>query len=142
MLKKVLNYPLKIFSNTWVLKSVVHSIWMMFALFVIAYALDYLDKSLFEKFSNTYDVLKGIFNLYLSLTIMGYFLSKYKFCVISLVSFYGIIILRLTWYINEIYPFNYYEEINIIIIILALLIITIHKINAIMNPLKKKFCMK
>lgn len=127
-MKKVLEFPLKAFSNDWVLRSVIHSVWIMFGLFATAYLINFYNDELFIKYERLYTIIKGFFNTYISITVLGYFLSKYKFCVISLVSFYGIVLLRLLWYANQLFKIPYYDIITISLIGFLIATIIVYKI--------------
>ena len=95
-MKKILEYPFRAFNNKNVLRTVIHSVWIMFVLLLLAYEVDNYDKKLFEEYELQYTILKQIFNAYLSVCIIGYYLSKNKVCLFTLISFYAIIVIRIT----------------------------------------------
>lgn len=134
-MKRALEYPLKIFKNDFVLKMVIHSVWITFLLFSVAYEVNYYDPELFEKHKTIYTLLKTIFNTFISICVLGYFISKYKFCVITIASFYGIVLLRLTYLIYDIFKIEDFT-IAALIIERSLWCIVIYKIiiNKIVSP--------
>lgn len=136
-MKKALRYPLTIFNNNTVLRLVIHSAWIRFSLLTIAFFINYFDSALFDEYELVYNLTRGVFNTFFVVLVLGYFISKGKFCIISLMSFYSIVLIRANYFANLLNPYEYYEEVTISIISLAWLIILLEKLNRIvLTPLK------
>jgi small-conductance mechanosensitive channel len=124
-LKHILSYPLiKIFKHDLVLKITVRSIFILFVIFSFAWVSERCFNNLHKSLeAYIYFVLNTIY-LIIALLPLGYFISKYKFCVTTLVSFYMIIFLRVFWMINKyIIKVPNYEDVNIVFILFAWLVI-------------------
>ncbi len=103
---EVLKYPLKLMKLKYGQKVVIYSLVSVFILLTITQNINLFFPSVFdiEKPKIEYSIL---YKSYIFMKILLYdilvisscawFLHKYKFCVISLTSFYAIIISRLTW---------------------------------------------
>ena len=102
----------------------------MFGLLAIANLLSFYFSDVFYNNIYTYNLVKGVFNTYISIAILGYFVSKYKFCVYTLVSFYAIILLRFVYLISLISSNSeniIFDILSICIIKLSILIIIMYK---------------
>jgi hypothetical protein len=129
-LKKILSYPIKkTFKYDLVLLITVRSIFILFLLFSFAWISEYFFNAFFEMIKPFIYVLKDTLYMIIGLLPLGYFISKYKFCVTTLISFYMIIFLRVFWMINtHLISIPNYKEINIALIIFALVIIIYDRI--------------
>ena len=127
-MKEYLKYPLKIFANNTVLRLVIYSAWIRFSLLTIVFGVNYIDSSLFEQYESYYTLAKGLFNTFFVILVLGYFISKHRFCVVSIMSFYGIVFVRGNWFLNEWFPYENYDNVTIYFIVAAWSIIIIDKL--------------
>lgn len=134
-LKHILSYPLaKIFKHDLVLKITVRSIFFTFILFSIAWICERYFNSFYKLLEPFIYFAKNTFYLIIAILPLGYFMSKYKFCVTTLVSFYMIVFLRVFWMINKyLITVPHYEDLNISFIFLAWLIITYDRYKSIVK---------
>lgn len=100
-LEKILSYPMNIFRNKMVLKTTIYSCLLLYLFLAFANIIYSIDKELFVEYNIIYNVIKDSIYQVLLLTSLGYFLSKYKFCHWTLLSFYGIFYLKIVWFIDR-----------------------------------------
>ena len=126
MIQQALEYPLIIFKNKYVLKVMIHACWIQFLLLTFSNLVYHFIPNYFNDNVYYYSLLKDIIYQTLTFTTLGYFISKYKFCIATLVSFYGVLYILMVWFISK-YLFSFskiMEDINIsILIILGLTVV-------------------
>jgi len=135
MIKSFLEYPLKIFKNDYVLRFVIWSVVSMGILLSISNILHYFFIDYFTRLESYLYVIKNTLYMCTQISIIAYFLSKFKFCILSLSSFYLIVFIRLLWFFKS--KITYYNEILVYTIIFYWLLIAIHYINKIFNKSPK-----
>jgi hypothetical protein len=124
-IKEIIELPLVVFKNKWVLKSVI------FSTFLLAFSL--ISMNVFYDLFNAFyienkiffEVAKNTIYSYLQIAALGYLISKYKFCYWSVLSFYVIVYLKLIWIIDQyIYTLpSVFTRIETTLLILSLFII-------------------
>lgn len=124
-IEKYLRYPIQIFNNKYVLRVTIYSCLLLYLTLSAANIVYNFSPDLFEEFKFTYSILKDSIYQVLLISSLGYFISKYKFCYWSLLSFYGVIYIKLIWFIDRyIYQFNnYFNIIDSVITITTLTMI-------------------
>ena len=130
-LKNILHKPLKkLFKHDLVLRITVRSIFILFALFSIAWVTEYFANNVYVFLKPFIYIARDTLYMVIALLPLGYFISKYRFCVTTLISFYMIIVLRLFWMINRhVISIQNYKEINIALILFAWSIIVYDRIS-------------
>jgi len=111
--ENILRYPIQIFNNKYVLKIAIYSCLLLYLVLSIANIISSVSNSFFESFELLYSILRDSIYQILLITSLGYFISKYKFCYWSLLSFYGIVYLKIIWFIDR-YVYTLPGYINII----------------------------
>lgn len=106
---KIIKFPIKVFNNKYVLKTAIYSCLLLYLTLSFANIISYYNKELFQEYALLYTILKDSVYQILLITSLGYFISKYKFCHWSLLSFYGVVYMKIVWFIDKyIYSFNDY----------------------------------
>lgn len=121
--EQILRAPIKLFNNKFVLKTTIYSCLILYFLLAIANITYSIFPEFFNRFHLLYSSLKDSVYQVLLLTSLGYFLSKYKFCYWSLLSFYGIVYIKLIWFIDQ-YIYNFSSYINIVDSLITIITLT------------------
>lgn len=127
----ILKYPIQIFKNKYVLRVAIYSCLILYFLLAISNIVYNVSPEFFDKHIYLYNIAKDSIYQVLSISSLGYFISKYRFCYWSLLSFYGIIYLKLIWFIDKyIYSFSNFlnlVDVSITIITLSMIIYYFYK---------------
>ncbi len=140
--KQVLEFPLKIFKNKHAQKVVIYSVALIFIILTasqnlnlaLPYLFDYAPCEIeYTSFHKTYKISKAYTYDLLVISSLGLFLSKYKFCVLTLTGFYAVVLSRVVWSTMSIDYFEL-EEVTIDLTTTAILnfawfTILIHKLK-------------
>lgn len=124
--EKILEYPIQVFRNKYVLKTTIYSCLILYGILAVANIIYSISPEFFNSHILLYSIFKDSVYQVLLITSLGYFISKYKFCYWSLLSFYGIVYLKIVWFIDQyIYTFsNYMNIVDSIITIITLTMVT------------------
>lgn len=129
-LNKILHYPLLLFRNKFVIRWFVLRVTILisFLLLTANIIYDFSPENIWVKFHNIFYLLKDSLFQILTISSLGYVLSKTSFCNATLISFYAILLSKLTWFIDKyIWEFSpLVTKIDGVVNILIILIIGYH----------------
>ena len=136
-LEKFLQKPISIFNNKYVLKTTIYSCLILYLMLGISNVISFISPEFFKENILIYNILKDSIYQILTISSLGYFISKYRFCYWSLLSFYGIVYLKVIWFVDRyLYSFSNYlnfADLGVTIITITMIIYFLYKNSKINN---------
>lgn len=100
-IKYTMDYPLKIFKNKWVIKSVIFTCLFLAMFLVFVNICADIFPEFYQQKKEVFTLIRGTIYAYLQISVLGYFISKYTMCFWSVLSYYIIVYLKVVWIVYK-----------------------------------------